>query len=283
MVFAVALLAVAGCEKDKNEEGANKDFKEYDGYFVYKNEEYKTVKLADGSVWMAEPMRYVPEGFTASGDPAQDSHIWKPYTIVDGVPTSSDDADLLRKNGYLYDMYAALGGSEITADNAATFEGAQGICPDGWHIPTRDDWFSLCGYSNKAADETAALVNDKALFYDEAYKGGKISLFNAASWNFVLSGWRQKKDYTSEGTYFQKTISSENSTVEEWYGLPTMTYLISSTVYKANYSSSDPTVLNSIQFFAGMTTFTKAYPEGRVTLAYQHCESGAQLRCVKNK
>lgn len=284
MVFAAALLAVAGCEKDKNDQEGNKDFKEYDGYFVYKNDEYKTVKLADGSVWMAEPMRYVPEGFTPSGDPAQESHIWKPYTIADGVPASSDDAALLRKNGYLYDLYAAFGGKEITADNAASFEGTQGICPDGWHIPTRADWLSLCGYSNKAEGETTAPVNKEALFYDEKYNGGKISLFNEASWNFVLSGWRQKTGYTAAASYFKTAISSATSTVEEWYGLPTMTYLISSTVYKPNYVKDDPTTLSNIQFFAGMTTINaKSYPEGRVTLAFQHCESGAQLRCVKNK
>lgn len=281
MVFAASLLVLAGCEKDKEE---NRDFTEYDDHIVYKNEEYKIVKLSDGSVWMAEPLRYVPEGFTPSGDPAEESHIWKPYTVVDGVPTPSDEAVLLQKNGYLYDLYAAFGGKEITADNAASFEGTQGICPDGWHIPTRAEWLSLCGYSNKAADETAAVVNTDAVFYDGDYSGGKVGLFNEASWNFVLSGWRQKTGYTATAAYSKNVLSASTSTVEAWYGLPMLTYLISSTAYKANYDNKEPTKLNSIQFFAGMTTFNVAkYPEGRVTLAYMHCESGAQLRCVKNR
>ena len=59
-------------------------FEEFDGYFVYDGEEYKTVTLSDGSVWMAEPMRYVPEGYTPSGDPAADSHIWYPYSLSGG-------------------------------------------------------------------------------------------------------------------------------------------------------------------------------------------------------
>ena len=258
------------------------DFAEYDGYFIYKNEKYNTVKLSDGSVWMAQPMRYVPEGYTVSSDPKVKAHIWAPYTIVNGVATPSADEALINKNGYLYDMCAALGVSEITKDNAASFEGAQGICPNGWHVPTRTDYLNILGYSNSAVGEASGgIVNDAAVFYDASYKGAKIAEMNAAGWNFVLTGWLQKTSFTGAGKYFATAISDKNSTVESFYGNPSMTYLATSTVYKANESEG---VVTSIQFFAGMTTFVKSsYPEGRVALAFQHCEAGSQLRCVKNK
>ena len=257
------------------------DFAEYDGYFVYKNQKYNTVTLSDGSVWMAQPMRYVPDGFTPSSDPTADSHIWNPYTLDNGTAKPSDDAELVKKNGYLYDLYAAFGGKEITEQNAASFEGTQGICPNGWHIPTRAEYLSLCGYSNSAVGEAAGgKVDETALFYNAEYKGGKVSLFNAANWNLVLTGWRQKASYTATAKYSTNVLSSKNTSVEAYYGSPALTYLISSTFYKAGYSKE---VLSQIQFFAGMTTFTGSYMEGRVILAFQHCESGAQLRCVKNK
>ena len=83
--------------------------------FVYDGEEYKTVTLSDGSVWMAEPMRYVPEGYTPSGDPAADSHIWYPYSLSGGgdsinatEATALTDDESIRKYGLFYDMYVAL-------------------------------------------------------------------------------------------------------------------------------------------------------------------------------
>ena len=42
------------------------------------------------------------------------------------------------------------GGKEVTEENCYEFEGAQGICPEGWHIPTRPEFVGLCGLSNKA-------------------------------------------------------------------------------------------------------------------------------------
>ena len=264
-----------------------------DGTFTYHGDTYKTVTLSNGSVWMAEPLRYVPEGFTPSGDPAADSHIWFPYKLENNVtpPTkiSADkavaltDEESIKENGYLYDMYAALGGVEVTVDNADSFEGAQGICPPGWHIPTRADFFALCGLSNKAATgEEGNKVDENALFYDETYGGGKISLYDDAGWNYVRSGYRNRNGYSGTGSYQLTQLYSGNTTMEGQYGTPALTYMMSSTCYKPKYSTSAPTELTDIQFFSQMTTFTKIYPEGRVNVAYCSILSGQQLRCVKD-
>jgi uncharacterized protein (TIGR02145 family) len=42
--------------------------------------------------------------------------------------------------GKLYQWSAAMDG--------ITTEGAQGICPDGWHVPTDAEWTELTGYIN---------------------------------------------------------------------------------------------------------------------------------------
>ncbi|MCQ5111360.1 fibrobacter succinogenes major paralogous domain-containing protein, partial [Bacteroides thetaiotaomicron] len=101
--------------------------------------------------WMAEPLRYVPDGYTPSSDPAADSHIWYPYQLVtvDGTLTAKalQDEASIKQYGYLYDIHAALSGKAVTPDNCYDFEGAQGICPKGWHIPTRAEYFSLVGNS----------------------------------------------------------------------------------------------------------------------------------------
>ena len=266
-------------------------FEEHDGYFVYAGQEYRTVTLSNGSVWMAEPMRYVPDGFTPSGDPTADSHIWYPYSLSGGdgtinaeTATALTDEGSIRTYGLFYDMYAALGGVEVTADNCYDFEGAQGICPPGWHIPTRTEYFNLCGLSNKnALGESGNQINTEALFYDADYGGGRYTLYQEAGWNYVLSGVRMMTNFNATPRYQLTQLYSGNTSLsEEYYGMPAMTYHMTSTCYQPIYSSSAPEELTNIQFFGQMTTFSSRYPEGRINLSYVSTASGQQLRCVKD-
>ncbi len=256
-----------------------------ENYFLYDGERYSTVTLSNGQRWMAEPLRYLPQGLTPSTDPTADSHIWAPYTLDCAGSTAaaaqaalpSLDAESVKKNGYLYDMYAALGGQKLTIENYTTFEGAQGICPKGWHIPTRAEYLALCGYSNKTADGQP-VTDEQALFWDAAKKYAPVAAYNEAGWNFVMSGVRMKSGYTATPAYQLTRVWSGNSTVTEWYDLPALSYLMTSTAYNHNGTAE---ALKNIQFFALMTTFTtSAYPEGRTALAYSHVESGLQLRCI---
>ena len=175
----LAALAFNACEKTGgSNEGGDTDpnFTENDGSFTYYGETYKTVTLENGSVWMAEPLRYIPEGYTVSSDPKDgNAHIWYPYVITDGKATAATDEETIKSNGYLYDIQAVFG-TEITADNCGSFEGTQGICPKGWHIPSRADFLALCGYSNKADGEDAPVKNEDAVFYDAGYEGWENQL-----------------------------------------------------------------------------------------------------------
>lgn len=262
-------------------------FEEFENYFVYDGVTYNTVTLANGTKWMTEPLIYLPEGFTPSGDPTADSHIWYPYQLI-GVgsnainATSAEamtDEASIKKSGYLYDMYAALGGKEITADNCYTFEGAQGICPKGWHIPTREEFLNLSGLSNKAVGETGNKVNADALFYDANYGGGNVSKFNEGGWNYILSGVRMQTNFNATGTYQLSRVYADNvspETFERYDNQPSLTYIMSSTCYQPS--------ANNIQFFGQMTTFNKnSYPEGRASVSYVSIKAGQQLRCVKNQ
>lgn len=74
-------------------------------------ESYAT-RTIGGRVWMAENVRFLPEGATIGED------VWYP-----------GDASKLATLGYLYN-YA-------TATN--------GICPEGWHVPTADELSLLIG------------------------------------------------------------------------------------------------------------------------------------------
>ena len=250
------------------------EYEEHEGYIIYKNEKYTTKSFSDGSTWMTQSMRYIPEGYAVSTDPADNNaHIWMPYSVVDGATVPSKD--LVETNGYLYDFATILGG-EITKENAATYEGAQGICPKGWHVPTRAEYLSLCGSSTKTA--TGPAVEDPtAVFWGEGSSYGSIKNANTLGWNLVFSGVRMKASTTGTGKYQNTTAAAATGVSDALVGKLSVNYYASSTQHQMN----DKGTMH--QFFALGTTLTKNYPDGRLSLMYAHKESGVALRCIKNK
>lgn len=264
-------------------------FEEYDGYFVYDGVTYPTVTLSNGSVWMAKNLSYLPDGYTPSADGTDpEAHILYPYELVNdgGTPSAINassakaltDAESIEEKGYLYDAYAIFGVDEITSENIHSFEGAQGICPPGWHVPTRAEYFALCGLSNKddSGTETGNQTDENALFYDAGYKGGKRTLFNDAGWNYQLAGCRQLSG-SSDARIYKYSLTqlySGNTTLTDSLGLPALNYIMSSTGYVSS--------VGTLQLFSMMTTFTNAYPEGRVNVAYATLGTATPVRCVKD-
>ena len=97
---------------------------------------YKTVKLGN-QVWMAENLRTtryangttIPLGAGAS----YRAHRYYPDA------NSANVADY----GYLYNWAAVMYGS---ASSEANPSGVQGICPNGWHVPSDAEWTELTNY-----------------------------------------------------------------------------------------------------------------------------------------
>ena len=250
----------------------------------YAGKEYKIVKLGDGRWWMASPLAYVPAGKTVSSDPADDSAgIWYTYTINGKNATPSTD----NTDGYLYDYATAIGvkTEDLTFKTATewqegtyrNYEGVQGICPPGWYIPTRADFLKLVGYSTKddTRGESAAIDDPSAVYYDAAYKGSKITIFNAAGWNFSFLGARAKN--TATGTYNVTVIDASKCSVAEWYGKPAFNQVMSSTAYKPNAGGTNFTV------FALMSTFTSTYLDGRLTVTNSNYAQGNEVRCIRKE
>jgi uncharacterized protein (TIGR02145 family) len=270
--FAMMMIAsavFAACEKDKGDEN------QVDPNTVtYEGVTYKTVTLSDGSTWMAEPLRVIPAGKTVSEDP-KNGGVWYPYEVKDGAPTPLKDEASIAKLGYLYDAATAFGVEAITKENYNTFEGTRGICPEGWHIPTRADYISTFGYATKADGETADTVNQQAPFYTETNNGGCIVKANELGFNFSFTG------AIIAGAYNKNVIDNTASSVEAFYGSNRLNYLIGSTAYKLTENTDGS--MKNVQYFYGMTTFTKTFPTGRLNAAYGAYNYAGQVRCVKNK
>ena len=165
-----------------------------DGYFTYDGVKYNVVKMKDGKWWMAQNLAYLPEGYTPATDlTAVTAGVFAPIQ-VNADHTAAEfttDAAVIASNGYLYQAEVALGlkvGDLKSEDDAKALEGAQGICPQGWHVPTVTDIVNLVGKS------VGATTNTEAPYYDGA--NGSIVKLNEDGFNMDAFGSISIQDNT---------------------------------------------------------------------------------------
>jgi len=130
------------------------------GYFTVKDFDgnvYKTIKIGE-QVWMAEDLRVT---HYPNGDPIPnitDDAEWG--NLGDN---NTDDAYSFYNNdantdyGALYTYAAAIGDNWQRDNDTLDAEGGQGVCPDGWHLPTDAEFKTLemyLGMSQTEADGT---------------------------------------------------------------------------------------------------------------------------------
>ena len=183
--FVVSLtMLLTACKKDENNKNGNTENPEGGNY---NNQEYpstanvirKAVADIDGNiydavrigdqVWMAENLRTTKY---ADGTAIEEGT----YTSYD-TPlryTSSTDVTVY---GYLYNWPAVMHGSNSSTDNPS---GVQGICPNGWHVPSDAEWTQLTNYVSSQSQYVCGEVNSyiaKAL----AYTTGWSSSYNTCA------------------------------------------------------------------------------------------------------
>ena len=153
----------------------NKDIKY--GTFTDKrdNQQYKTVTIGT-QTWMAENMRYVPN---KSGD--NGATVFSPYVIEDcerysrffDKATLEDKCpdkmywvgteDILGKDPALYKEFRNEYDEEMD-ENSQVYgqlyseEVINDICPEGWHLPSNDDWQLLKDYVEITSLDSAGTV-----------------------------------------------------------------------------------------------------------------------------
>ncbi|WP_292487825.1 FISUMP domain-containing protein [Methanohalobium sp.] len=97
---------------------------------------YRTVEIGN-QTWMAENLKAT----TYSDGSEITGRYWYEFDINgDGQTNSEDSTIYVDTYGFLYDWSAAMNGASSSNSNPS---GVQGACPDGWHIPSRDEWLEL--------------------------------------------------------------------------------------------------------------------------------------------
>ena len=181
------------------------------------------------------------------------------------------DPSLTETAGLLYSYPVMLGMTgEMTGTNFDQYEGAQGICPDGWHIPTMAEWLKLAGTGS------GSLSDPTSPYFEKTQSGGSIAALNKDGFNIAGCGYINAASATATPAYMA-TVSAADASA---FG---MGYFPSSTGYKVTYNTADDpeSGIKNIQYYAGMITYNKSY--NRMTIAYQGGYCAAPVRCIKNK
>ncbi len=143
----------------------------------YDGNTYQVVQIGN-QLWMAEDLRVT---HYPNGDPipnVTDNTDWE--NLADN---NTDDAYCFYNNdsntdyGALY-TYAAVIGDDWVRDNID----GQGVCPDGWHLPTDAEWKTLemsLGMSQTDADNSDWRGTDE---------GGKMKETGTTHWNSPNTG-----------------------------------------------------------------------------------------------
>lgn len=109
----------------------------YNAVTDYDGNSYDAVRIGS-QVWMASNLRttHYANG-EAIPDGGENSSATAPYRYQS---TGTTD---LSSYGYLYNWPAVMHGASSSSTNPS---GVQGICPNGWHVPSDAEWSQLHGY-----------------------------------------------------------------------------------------------------------------------------------------
>lgn len=231
--FAVVALCLTACGPEggnEEEGGGGSSSQEYPSTAdVIRNavkdidgNKYDAVKIGN-QVWMASNLRTtryadgttIPLGETRSST--------EPYRYAPGTYESNEENMVnVPAYGYLYNWAAVMHGAESSDVNPS---GVQGICPNGWHVPSDAEWTQLTDYmktrpeymssgnSNYIAKALAATWGWESSSDPDAVGYEPSTTNNATGFSALPAGY-----YDGHYDYFGSTAAFWSSTERGSYG-----------------------------------------------------------------
>jgi uncharacterized protein (TIGR02145 family) len=184
---------------------------------------YGTIAIGD-QTWMAENLKvtHYADGTAISLVTVESEwdaleYTAKAYCWYDNMTEYSDTI------GALYTWAAAMNGAESSVSIPS---GVQGVCPDGWHIPSDAEWKTVeifLGMSEtdadnsdwRGTDEGAQLKETGYSHWEGAITGGS----NSSGFTALPGGFRGVEgEFFSEGQYGTFwTATGQSGTEKAWY------------------------------------------------------------------
>lgn len=189
------------------------------------NEVYQTV-LIGSQCWMKENLRYLPVISSINNNSTIPLYYVYGYTGLDLIEAKSQPNYLTY--GVLYNRSAALNG---TANSSTVPSGLKGICPQGWHVPSQNEYNILADYLGGWLNAGGAMKSNT--LWSNSNFGSNSSFFTA-----LPAGKITYSSFSNllNNTYFW-TATSSSSTANVAYNLYTLTTSLLST-NESSYSSS---------------------------------------------
>lgn len=125
LILVFSSILFFACHKEEQEEEELKTtVSDYDG------NEYPIIKIGN-QYWTQENIR---SRHYANGE------------AINDYMYPNNDANLVEKYGLLYSWDEVMHGEKDSENNPS---GVQGICPEGWHVPSHAEWTQLTNYVGK--------------------------------------------------------------------------------------------------------------------------------------
>ena len=157
---------------------------------------YSTVRIGS-QTWMAENLRYFP-GFPDEPERLNlvtDGSVTEPRYYIYGYDRTTESLAAASENfvnyGVLYNWPAAMAGATSSSSNPS---GVQGVCPDGWHLPSEAEWVQLTTFVG--ANAASKLKETGTDFWNES-----IGVTNEYGFSARGGGSRQPISSVPAGFY----------------------------------------------------------------------------------
>lgn len=150
LLIILSLTLFLGCNKDDDiaDNTITRTVTDYDGNV------YSTVKIGE-QCWMRENLKTTHFANGVAIPIVEGENSWGALDRVDKAYCySQNTTSNANTYGALYNWAAAMNG-ELSSDENPS--GVQGVCPDGWHLPSDNEWKELemyLGMSQVDADGT---------------------------------------------------------------------------------------------------------------------------------
>jgi len=153
--------------------------------------------------------------------------------------------------GYLYNWAATVGVADGEKQTSAFAGRRQGICPNGWHVPSNAEWQAL---------------------YDYIYNAQELSDNQVGKFLKTIGGWYEDKDFKAgSNSYGFSAVPAGNVNAEKIDGVGQYTRFWSATPVES-YSDN--------AYARGISYNSDGLFANQSNNNYKYC--GRSVRCLKN-
>lgn len=184
------------------------------GYVVDVDGNYYNTVFIGTQCWMRENLRTTHF--------ADSTPITLAYSATNDYPCYYKNNSLseeLSLYGYQYNWSAVMNGA--TSTDAAP-SGVQGICPDGWHVPSRSEWNTLVGYvssqrrykcpnNENSYSKSLASKTGWNYTYNSCTPGQSSSENNATQFNAIPTGAFSGTGFNNVGSQANFWTATDNN------------------------------------------------------------------------